>query len=304
MRTRTQRRLEEREAMKRGERPTPSGNDEREQRQHARRQTLSIGLLLFFCSSLAFVIGGKLWIDTPRWLWLIGWTIIAVALLGGLRLWIKERKYFGKTKWMWRALIVILASLTLSYMFSVSIRDATISLRLHTIETNYAPLIKVTSEWRNTAWSQETCRKNMAMHPKLIQDVLYRNTPPSSEEFSMLMAINQVAYIAGCDIDFNAQSKQLLDPKKTWQKTAPWQYASLRQWANRSGWPRKSEGCRWEVARAELQGNPEVIKQMTMWCEKWQTDKLTAWNGGKSLVMVEEQVKREEKSLRDQIEVQ
>lgn len=293
MKSRAERRREVRDARKNGlgqEAPLPVTSQ--------RRLALSIMLMLFFCTSLALVQGGRLWVDLPMWLSTIGWIIMVVAAAAGFFIWRVERKNFQlKARWLMWGFFICLGGCGAGYIFAKSLYDAHVALELRSLRTEYSTMIRAAEEWKHTHWTAQACQQNLARHKEMVNDVLNQDHPPSREEFALLMAINQVAYIAGCDVDINAQAKRLLDEDKRWQTSAPWQYSVLRRWVNQNGWPRNYEACHWEVERAMLAGKERVAKHMEILCNQWQADKISPWSGGTSLLNAEKTIELEDRLL-------
>lgn len=289
MKSRAERRREARQAQKTGQ-PQAANAPPTSQR----RLAVAIVLMLFFCTSLAVVRGGRLWANIPLWLSVIGWAVMVATALAGLLIWRAERKNFRlKGRWLLLGFVICCGGIGSGYFFAKSIYDVSVALELRELRAKYPDMIRATEQWDHTHWTTQTCQRNLAGHDQMVKDVLYQEAPPSVEAFGLLMAINQVAYIAGCDVDINAQSKPLLDEDKRWRKSAPWQYSVLRQWVNRDGWPRNHVACRWEVERAQLAGKQDVAKRMETLCNQWQADKTSPWNGGDSLKNAEKAIELE-----------
>ena len=294
MKPRAERRREAREAQKRG----PQAPAEKSNTQ--RRLAGSILLLFFFCVCVSLVVGGRLWISVPGWLAAIGWILIGGVGLLGFWTWKNERKHFKlQGKWLrWLFYIIVLGAIG-SYAFTQSIRNIQVSLEVREIRQTHKTLIEATEQWKGTSWAGAECDRVMKTHPALVKQILHSPLPPSSDSFRLLMAVNQVAYMAGCDVDFNSQAKQLLDDDNTWRKAAPWQYNALRAWVNQGGWPRGYGACHWEVSRARIGGKETVAKRMESLCRQQQPDKLSPWNGGLSLAMAEKMVALEEEGNKE-----
>ena len=265
--TRPERRRLLRQARKNSGTEVASERKNSGDKKDQRKLVVSLSLLLATCAAIAVVHGGKLWFATPLWLKILGWTGIVGMGFIGFQMWKTSRSSFSlKIRWFWRIALILILGTSLGYFYSHLIREGGDAINLSKLKNTHKEVMGKTTSWKGEHWSNQQCENFLAQHGELQKEVLDKNMPPTGVEFRLLMAIGQVGYQAGCDVDFDIQASKLLDKDDKWKNNAPWQYNTLRIWINTDGWPRAGEGCSWEAIRARTTGQDNLYEAIGKLC--------------------------------------
>lgn len=247
-----------------------------------RKLVAALSLLIAFCATIGIALGGKLWIHAPIWLIIIGWLGAAAMGIIGFFLWVKNKSSFNfEGSWVLKFAVAFLLGVTSSYAYSQMIREVGEAVQIQKIKKENSALIEMTQSWDGSSWKGDNCKKFESLLKKLDADVLGGEIPPTGVSYRLLLAVIQVGYQAGCEINFDTHIQALLDKDGKWKKAAPWQYNTLRIWVNQTGWPRIETGCRWEARRAMVDGNEELATEIQSSCNPTRLGKLEAWDPGR-----------------------
>lgn len=262
------------------------------QRNKIRKLVLGITLLFAAAASWAMVRGGKIWLYNPIWLDVLGGMGILGILGTGLVLWARNKDSFTlKIGWLVRLTLAFVLGITMGYFYAHTFRQVGEYLDLRGLQQRHGQIIDMTSAWDGQSWEGKQCQAFEPMMNNLVDDVMGKELPPTGSAYRLVMSINQIGYLAGCDIDFGKQIQAVVDDNHQWEKSASWHYRSLRLWINQVGWPRVETGCKWEAKRAKIGGNDELSKTIEKMCNISGLKQLEAWNPGSYTLMAEQQLK-------------
>lgn len=236
-----------------------------------------IGMVVF-CSSVAIIFGTKIWIDNYLWVNVISWVIIILILVFSIKLWANKKKYFKFSKvWLFYTLVITAFGVWGGYQFTSTVSDINTIFKINEIKEKHGSLIKATSMFDGRQWDSDKCQKYGHQMEVMRSDIMGRDFAPTRYEFNIIMAVNQIMFISGCDVEFEGLAESLLDKNNKWKNTSPWRYFVLRAWANEVGWPRDFTGCLWEAQRAEVLGNKALSEQIKQLCVPKEKDRITPW---------------------------
>lgn len=273
-----------------------SGGDKKDQR----KLVVALSFLLATCAAIALVHGGKLWFATPLWLKILGWAGIGGMGVVGFQMWKKSRTSFSlKIRWFWRIALILILGTSLGYFYSHLIREGGDAINLSKLKNTHKEVMEKTASWRGEHWSDQQCQSFLAQYGEIQKEVLDKIMPPTGVEFRLLMAIGQVGYQAGCDVDFDIQASKLLDKDDKWKDNAPWQYNTLRIWVNTDGWPRAGEGCSWEALRAKTAGRDNLYEDIGKLCATAARARFEPWVPGSYTQRAEQSLEIQEQGRLD-----